>query len=92
MFSQCFLIYKIKFVCYSKIFLSVRTKAWRLITPIMLTIVTTMLTVPIPRDHFTARVTMATQETVLFAQVRRSGKEIQLQQIYTEGESDNIFH
>ena len=58
------------FVIYSKIFSSVRTKAWRLITTIMPTIVTTMLTVLTPRDHFTARVIAATQEMVLIAQVK----------------------
>jgi len=49
----------------------VRTKAWRHITAIILIIVTTMLTVPTPRDHFTARVTMVTQEMVLFVQVKK---------------------
>ena len=71
------------FVSYFKIFLSVKTKVWRLITPIILTIVTTMLTVPIPRDHFTARVIMATQETVLFVQVK-------INKISTEGESGYV--
>ena len=31
----------------------------------------TMLTVPIPRDHFTALVTMVTQEMVLFVSVKK---------------------
>ena len=50
--------------------MNVKLKPWRLITAIMVIIVTTMLTVPILRDHFTARVFMATQEMVLFVQVK----------------------
>ena len=37
----------------------------------MLIIATMMLTVPTPRDHFTAHVTMVTQEMVSFVSVKK---------------------
>ena len=63
-FHTYYLIFK------SQISVNVRMTALHLITAISIpTTATTMQTAQTPKDHFTARVITATQETVLFVQV-----------------------